>query len=165
VFGVPLPRGFVVHDDHVSDSSPVPKQPMPTPTRIAVILLALLGVLLLANALVTWLSQETLIDQIEKTGVDRDAAAQSVLLFLIAYIIIGLSALLASIFLPRRRNWARQVGILTTSLLVVMSVIATASGAGISIVGLLVPISAIVGLICLMSQQTKAWLHGVVRTD
>jgi Ca2+/Na+ antiporter len=88
-----------------------------------------------------------------------------VLLFLIAYVIIGLSALMASIFLPRRRNWARQVGILTTSLIVVMSVIATASGAGISIVGLLVPISAIVGLICLMSQQTKAWLHGVVRTD
>ena len=138
---------------------------MPTPTRIAVILLALLGVLLLANALVTWLSQETLIDQIEKTGVERDAAAQSVLLFLIAYVIIGLSALMASIFLPRRRNWARQVGILTTSLLVVMSVIATASGSGISIVGLLVPLSAIVGLICLMSQQTKAWLHGVVRTD
>jgi uncharacterized membrane protein len=149
----------------VAESSPVAKQPMPTPTKVAVILLALLGVLLLANAVLTWAGQEVIIDQIVETGVDRDAAAQSVLLFMIAYAIIGVSSLLAAIFLPRRRTWARQVGVLTTSLLVALTLFSVVTGGAISPIGLLVLIAAIAGLTSLVSRQTKDWVHGVVRTD
>jgi hypothetical protein len=149
----------------VSESSPVVKQPMPTATRVAVILLALLGVLLFANAVLTWVAQETIIDQIVETGVERDAAAQSVLLFMLAYAVIGISSLLAAIFLPRRRNWARQVGVLTTSLLVVMTLFSIVTGGAISPIGLLVLVSAIAGLTSLVSRQTKDWVRGVVRTD
>ncbi len=138
---------------------------MPTATRVAVILLALLGVLLLANAVLTWVGQETIIDQIVETGVERDAAAQSVLLFMLAYALIGVSSLLASIFLPRRRNWARQVGVLTTSLLMVMTLFSILTGGAISPIGLLVMVSAIAGLTSLVTRQTKDWVHGVVRTD
>jgi hypothetical protein len=86
-----------------------------------------------------------------------------VLLYLIAFAVIGLTALLAAVFLPRRRAWARQVGILVTSLLVVMSLIGALSVGGISPVGLFVLIAAIAGLTSLFSRQTKDWVHGVVR--
>jgi hypothetical protein len=149
----------------VSEPGPVQNQSMPTPTRVAVILLALLGVLLLANAVLTWLAQETVVDQIVATGVDRDAAAQSVLLFMIAYAIVGVTSLLAAIFLPRRRAWARQLGVLTTSLLVVMTLISVATGGGISPIGLLVLVASIAGLTSTLSRQTRDWVRGVVPTD
>jgi predicted ribosomally synthesized peptide with SipW-like signal peptide len=149
--------------DAVNEPAPVAKQPMPTPTRVAVILLALLAVLLLATAVLTWFTQEAQIDAYVDAGTDRDTAAQVVLLYLIAFAVIGLTALLAAVFLPRRRAWARQVGILVTSLLVVMSLIGALSVGGISPVGLFVLIAAIAGLTSLFSRQTKDWVHGVVR--
>jgi len=149
----------------VSEPAPVQKQPLPTPTRVAVILLALLGVLLLANAVLTWLAQETIVDQIIATGVDPDAAAQSVLLFMIAYAVIGVTSLLAAIFLPKRRGWARQLGVMTTSLLVVMTLISVVTGGGISPIGLFVLVAAVAGLTSTLSRQTRDWVQGVVRTD
>jgi hypothetical protein len=149
--------------DAVNEPAPVAKQPMPTPTRVAVILLALLAVLLLATAVLTWFTHEAQIDASVDAGTDRDTAAQVVLLYLIAFAVIGLTALLAAVFLPRRRAWARQVGILVTSLLVVMSLIGALSVGGISPVGLFVLIAAIAGLTSLFSRQTKDWVHGVVR--
>jgi hypothetical protein len=138
---------------------------MPTPTRVAVVLLALLAVLLLANAVLTWLAQETIIDQIVATGAERDAAAQSVLLFMLAYAVIGLTGLLSAIFLPKRRRWARQTGLLATSLLMVMTLISVLTGGGISPIGLLVLVAATAGFTSLLSGQTKEWVQGVVRTD
>jgi hypothetical protein len=150
----------------VSEPAPVEKTPMPTATRVAVILLALLAVLLLANAVLTWLAQETIIDQIVETGVERDAAAQSVLLFMIAYAVIGLTGLMSAVFLPKRRRWARQTGLLTTSILILMTFISVVTGGGISPIGLLVLVAAVAGLTSLLSRQTKDWLQGrVIRTD
>ncbi len=141
------------------------EQPMPTPTRVGVILLALLAVLLLANSALTWFGQEVIIDQIAETGVDRQEAARTVLLFLLAYAVIGMSALLAAGFLPRRRSWARQVGVLVTSLLVVMTLLAALTGGGISAISLLVLVAAVAGLTSLLSRQTKDWIRGVTRAD
>ena len=149
----------------MSEPSPVEKRPMPTPTRVAVILLWLLGVVLLAYSVLIWVTQEAQIDASVEAGTDRESAAQVVLLYLIAFAVIGLSALLAGIFLPRRRAWARQVGLLTTSLLMVMSLFGALAAGGISPVGLLVLIASIAGLTSLVSRQTKDWVHCVVRTD
>jgi hypothetical protein len=138
---------------------------MPTPTRVAVILLALLAALLLAYSALIWLTQEAQIDASVEAGTDRDTAAQVVLLYLIAFIIMGLSSFLSAVFLPRRRTWARQVGILVTSLLVVMSLFGAVAVGGVSPVGLLVLIASIAGLTSLLSKQTKHWVQGVVRAD
>jgi hypothetical protein len=148
----------------MSESVPVQKQPMPTATRVAVILLALLAVLLLANAVLTWLAQETIIDQVVAAGANRDDAAQSVLLFMLAYAVVGVAGLLAAVFLPKRRRWARQIGLLTTSLLVVMTLFSVVTGGVISPIGLLVLVASIAGFSSLLSRQTKAWIRGV-RTD
>lgn len=145
----------------MSEPVPVQKQPMPTATRVAVILLALLAVLLLANAVLTWLAQETIIDQVVAAGADRDDAAQSVLLFMLAYAVVGVAGLVAAVFLPKRRRWARQIGLLTTSLLVVLTLFSVVTGGVISPIGLLVLVAAIAGFSSLLSRQTKDWMRGV----
>jgi hypothetical protein len=138
---------------------------MPTPTRVAVILLALLGVLELLNSALLWVAQEAAVDRLsEQPGADPEQSAQQLLLFLIAYAVIGLSGLLAAGFLPRRRVWAWQVGILVTSLLVVMTLSTAVTGRGITPISLLVLVSALAGLSSLLSHQTKDWVRGIDRT-
>ena len=142
-------------------ASATDRGPMPTPTRVAVILLALLGVLLLANAALNWVGQEIILDRFEAQGQAREAAAQSLLLYTIAYAVIGVSSLLAAGFLPRRRAWARQVGLLVTSLLVVMTLLSAVSTGGIPATSLLVLVSGIAGFTSLFSRPTKDWVLGV----
>jgi hypothetical protein len=136
---------------------------MPTPTRVAVILLALLGVLLLANGVLTWVGREVIIDRIVETGVDADSAARSVLLFLAAYAGIGSGALLAAVVLPRRRGWARLLGILVTAVLAFLTIFSAVTAGGVSAVSLLVLVCAVAGLTSLMSRQTRDWVDGVTR--
>lgn len=137
------------------------RQPMPTSARVAVILLALLGVLLLASATLNWVGQEIILDRFAEQGQDREAAAQTLLLFTLAYAVIGLSAVLAATFLPRRRRWAHQVGLLVTSLLVVMTLLSAVFAGGIPSTSLLVLVAGLAGFTSLYSRQTKEWLRGV----
>ena len=143
------------------------RQAMPTSTRVAVILLALLAVLLLANAALTWSAQDVLIDQLAgQPGADREAVAQQLLLFMLAYAVMGLSALLAALFLPRRRAWARLVGVLVMSLLAVITLFSVLTTGEVSPYWLLALVSSIAALTGLLSRHTKAWLEGpAARTD
>lgn len=134
---------------------------MPTPTRVAVILLVLLGVLLLLNSAVTWFGQEAIVDRLaEESGADRDTAAQQLLLFLIAYGVMGLSAVLAAAFLPRRRPWARQVGILVMSLLAAITLVLVLSSGGVSPYWLLTLVTSSAAVTSLLSRQTRDWVRG-----
>ncbi len=139
----------------------ITRPPMPTPTKVAVVLLALLGVLLLASATLNWVAQEIILDRFEEQGQDREAAAQSLLLFTIAYAVIGVSALVAAVSLPRRRSWARLAGLLVASLLVVMTLLSAAFSGGIAVTSLLVLVSALAAVTSLLSRQTRDWLSGV----
>ena len=134
---------------------------MPTSARVAVTLLALLGVLLLAIAALIWVQQDEYIDSLVAAGANRTSAGQTALLWLLAYAVIGLSALLAAIFLPRRRRWARQVGLLVTSLLVVITVLAAVLTGAVTPNSLLVLVAAGAAFASLYSRQTKEWLFGV----
>ena len=140
---------------------------MPTPTRVAVVLLALLGVLLLANAALTWFAQETLVDRLARQpGADRETVAQQLLLFLVAYAVMGVSALLAAAFLPRRHTWARQVGVLVMSLLAVVTLFTIVTTGGVSPYWLLALIASVAALTSLLSKETRAWVGGAPgRTD
>ncbi len=134
---------------------------MPTPTRVAVILLALLAVLLLAYAALIWFGRDIMIEQITETGVSRDAAARSVLLFQLGYLVIGATAALSAVFLPRRRPWARVTGILVTSLLAVMMLLSVIFSGGLTPLALLVLISAVAALTSLLAGATKQWLREI----
>jgi hypothetical protein len=149
----------------VPESSPAEKQRMPTSARVAVLLLALLGVLLLATAMLILLQQEAYVDDLVQEGQTRDVAGQTALLLLIAYSIMGVTALLSAAFLPRRRAWARQTGVLVMSLLSVITVLLLLFNRVITAEVLLILASAVAGTAALLSQQTKDWVHGAVRTD
>ena len=138
-----------------------PQAPMPTPTKVAVILLALLGVFLLLNSTLTWVAQEVLVDQlVEESGADPDEAAQQLLLFLIAYAVMGVAAVLAAAFLPRHHRWARLVGIVVASLLAVITVYVVVTSGGVTPLGLLVLVIAVATVTSLVSAQTKEWVAG-----
>jgi hypothetical protein len=138
---------------------------MPTPARIAVILLTLLGVLLLATATLIVLQQEAYVDDLVQRGSEPDVAASTALLLVIAYGIMAVTALVSAVFLPRRRAWARQTGVLVLSLLTVVSLLLVLLNHVVTPQVLLILASAIVGTATLVSRQTKDWVHGVIRTD
>ena len=147
------------------DPSPVEKPRMPTSTRVAVLLLALLGVLVLATSALILLQQDAYIDGLVEQGQSRDSAAQIALLLMIAYAIMGVTALLSAAWLPRRRRWARQTGVLVMSLLTVISLLLLVFNRVVTPQVLLVLAAAAVGTVNLSSRQTKEWVHGPVRMD
>ena len=149
-----------------SSAAATDREPMPTPTRVAVMLLALLAVLLLANAALTWFAQDVLVDRLAaEPGADRAAVAQQLLLFLVAYAIMGLSAALAAVFLPRRQTWARTAGVLVMSLLAVVTLFSIVTTGGVSVYWLLALVASVAAVTSLVSRQTTAWLRGPVAAE
>ncbi|UOY00810.1 DUF7144 family membrane protein [Blastococcus sp. PRF04-17] len=136
------------------------RPPMPTATRVAVVLMALLGVLLLLNSALTWIAQREVVDRLVSSGVDRSEAAQTLLLFGLAYTVIGLTALTAAAFLPRRRAWARRLGVLVTSLLAVVTLLSILAAAAASALSLLLMVCSVAALTSLLTRPTKDWLAG-----
>ena len=147
------------------DPTPVEKPRMPTSARVAVLLLALLGVLLLATSALIVLQQDTYVDGLVQQGQSRDTAAQVALLLVIAYALMGGTALLSAAWLPRRRGWARQTGVLVMSLLTVISLLLLVFNRVLTAQVVLILAAAAVGTVSLSSRQTKEWVHGPVRMD
>jgi drug/metabolite transporter (DMT)-like permease len=155
----------VCEGGHVSDSSPVEKRRMPTSVRVAVLLLALLGVLLLATSALIVLQQDAYVDGLVQGGQSRDAAGQTALLLMIAYAFMGVTALVSAAFLPRHRAWARLSGLLVLSLLTVVSLLLLLFNGVVTPQVLLILASAIAGTASLTSKHTKRWVQGPVRMD
>jgi cell division protein FtsW (lipid II flippase) len=134
------------------------REPVPTPVRVAVVVLALLAVLLLVGAALNAIGWEVVLDRFEEQGQDRATAARTLLLFTSAYAVIGVGALLAAVFLPRRRSWARAVGLLVTSLLLVLTLVPALLTGGVAPTSLLVLVLATAGLTSLLARPTREWL-------
>jgi hypothetical protein len=149
----------------VPDPSPVEKPRMPTSVRVAVLLLLLLGVLVLATSALIVLQQDEYVDGLVRQGQSRDSAGQVALLLMIAYAIMGVTALLSGAWLPRRRGWARLTGLLVMSLLTVISLLLQLFNGVVTTQALVILAAAVVGTVCLSSRQTKEWVHGPVRMD
>lgn len=132
---------------------------MPTPTRVAVILLGLIAVLLLATSLLIWLDRERFIGTLVEGGASRDDAARSAVLLLLGYGALGLTAAVSSVFLARRRAWARLTSLLVFSFLTAgMLLIVLFSGA-VTAQGLLILVASVAGLTSVASGQTREWLR------
>jgi hypothetical protein len=137
---------------------------MPTSVRVGVTLLALLAVLLLLNAALTWFGQDTIIARVvEAQGVSRDDAALSVRTNLLAYLAVGIAATLSALFLARRRPWARWLGLSAAVLLALMSLLSIVSAGGLPPVTLLVLLISVGTVTSLMSGTTREWLPATRR--
>lgn len=134
---------------------------MPTPVRVAALLLGLLAMLLLAYATLLLVGRDAMVDQLVARGAVREEAAGSVLLFLVGYAVIGLSAAVSAAFLLRRHPWARVSGLVVSALLTVLMLLSAFTATGATPISLLVLVSAVAALTSLVARPTKQWLARV----
>ncbi|MCW2700981.1 MAG: rane protein of unknown function [Blastococcus sp.] len=132
---------------------------MPASVRVAVIVMSLLAGLLLLNAGLTWFSREQLADALVDGGaLSRSEARRFVVMWLIPYLTLGLVLAAAAWFLPRRRAWARWIGLAATVVLGLLTLFSVLAGGGVTVGSLLLLVLAIAGITSLMSRSTIGWV-------
>jgi len=137
-----------------------PARTMPTAVRVAVVVMSLLSGLLLLNALLTWVSRETVAKAIVAagTGLSRAQAERYVVLWMLPYLILGLLLALSAWFLPRRLAWARLVGLGAAGLLCLITLFSAVSSRGITVASLLVLLLSMASVTSLLSRGTANWI-------
>ena len=133
---------------------------MPPSVRVAVGLLALLAVLLLLNAGLTWFGRATVVDRIvaaQPTTSPSDAE-RVVVLGLIPYLVIGVLAAVAAVGLLQRRAWARWIGLAASVPLGLLTVWSMVAVGGATVVSLLVFVLSVAAVSSLLARPTANWL-------
>jgi hypothetical protein len=135
-------------------------QPRPTSVRVATILLAVLALLLLLNATLSWIAREALVDSIVEANPDvtRAEAGRFLLLSVLPYGVLGLLAAVSAWALPRRRAWARWAGLTATTLLGLLTLWSVLAAGGVTVASLLVLVLCIAAVTSLLARSTAAWL-------
>jgi hypothetical protein len=133
---------------------------MPPSVRVAVGVMAALALLLLANAALLGFGFDVAVDRIveETDDVTRDEAEQFVLLSLVPYLILGLVLVLAAVFVPRRRGWARWAGVSASGLLAALTLVSVLAAGGISVASLLLLVLSVAAVASLMARTTRDWM-------
>lgn len=133
---------------------------MPTSVRVAVIVMGLLAVLLLTNAALLWYSYDAAVARLVAGGgnVSRSQASQFVFMSLVPYLAIGLLLALAALFLPRRRAWARWLGLAAGVLLALLSLMSALTVGGVTVSTLLVLVLSVAAVTSLLARTTAAWM-------
>jgi glucan phosphoethanolaminetransferase (alkaline phosphatase superfamily) len=136
---------------------------MPTSVRVATIAMAVLAALLLSNAALLWYSYATVVDRLVREGDDvtRAEAEQFVTMSLVPYLVLGLILALAAWFLPRRRPWARWVGLAATGLLALLNLVSIVAAGGPSVASLLLLVLSVAAVTSLVARPTAAWMPGL----
>jgi uncharacterized membrane protein (DUF2068 family) len=123
--------------------------------------MSLLAGLLLLNALLTWVSRATVAKAITSGGTHVSLAAAErfvVVWMLLPYLILGLLLALSTWFLPKRRAWARWIGLTASALLCVLTVFSVFASRAISTGSLLVLVISLGAMISLLARGTTAWV-------
>ncbi|MCV2490237.1 hypothetical protein OF117_12770 [Geodermatophilus sp. YIM 151500] len=134
--------------------------PMPASVRVAVVLLALLAVLLLVNAGLSWFGREAIADRIAEVQPDvtREEAERLVVGTQLPYVVIGLAAAAAAVGLPRRRPWARWAGVAGAVGLALLTVVSMATAGGATALSLLVLVLSVGAVTSLLARTTGQWV-------
>jgi len=151
--------------DIASDAASTPVDRMPTPTKVAVILLGFLAVLLLLNAVLGFTTLPAILDRFAEaarerdTSFDRAAAATQLRTLFIAGAVIGVAAAAATVLLVRRNKFARILGIAVATIQLSLSVLNAISVGGLLNYTLLLIVLTAAILVMLFRQQTVDWLR------
>lgn len=134
--------------------------PMPTSARVAAALMGALGVLLLLYFAVTWLGREGLAQAVGRARpeMSADDAAQYVIVSAIPYVVLGVMLTVSALFLPRRRAWARWMGVGSSFLLAALMLLAMVSMGGATPISLFVLVLAVATVTSLVARTTVAWV-------
>lgn len=143
------------------DSAPTPA--LPASARVAVVVMAVLAVLLLANAALLWFGFDAVVDRIvdEDGDVTREEVeGQVVFLSLLPNLLLGAVLAAAAVFLPRRRTWALWAGVAATGLLVLFTLFFAVLAGGITVTSLLLLVLSVAGVTSLVARTTRDWVRG-----
>jgi hypothetical protein len=132
---------------------------MPTSARVAVVLLAVIGGLLLLSALLTWGGREGVVDAYLRSQPDatRTDGDRLVLLNVVQGLLVGVPAVVAAWFVARRQAWARWAGVVTCGLLALLTVWLSAGTGGIAVTSLLLLVLCVGAVSSLLAPTTAAW--------
>ncbi|WP_299952818.1 hypothetical protein [uncultured Modestobacter sp.] len=135
---------------------------MPLSARMSVGLLAGLAVLLLLNALFTFLARDAVVDALAdaQPGSPRSDAERIVLVNLVQAVVFGGLAAVSAAGLARRSGWARWAGIATSAVLGLVTLAATFLAGGVAVSTLLVLVLCAAAVASLAARTTAAWTAG-----
>ncbi len=133
---------------------------MPTSVRVAVIAMGVLAALLLSNAALLWFGYDAAVDRLVREGQDvsRSEAARFVIMSLVPYLVIGVVLAIAAWSVPRRRAWARWIGLTASGLLALLTLMSVLSLGGITVSLLLVLVLSLSAVAGLLARPTREWL-------
>jgi hypothetical protein len=132
---------------------------MPLSARMAVGLLTGLAVLLLLNALVTFVARDAVVDAFAdaQPGSPRSDAEQIVLINLLQAVVSGVLAAVSAVGLARRRSWGRWAGLVVSAALGLITLGATLLSGGLAVSTLLVLVLCAAAVASLLARSTAAW--------
>jgi hypothetical protein len=140
---------------------------MPTPARVAVGLLAAIGVLLMLSALLTWGGRDGVVDaylrsQPDATRADGD---RLVLLNVVQGLVFGVPAVVSAWFVTRRHAWARWAGVATCGLLALLTVWTSVAARGVAVTSLLLIVLCTAAVSSLLAAPTATWTRTGARSS
>lgn len=144
---------------------PVPGERMPTPPKVAAILLAVLAALLLINAVLSFAGLDAIIDQFaeaadEQDGeFDRAAVRGQLLLNIGGSVVVGLVAAASVVLLARRMPAGRWLGLGCAAIQLILTILIVIAVGGILIYSLLFIVITAAIIVMLFRRQTLDWLR------
>jgi len=138
---------------------------MPTPAKVAVILLGFLAALLLVNAVLGFLGLNAILDDFaaaaseREVDFDRAAASTQLTTLFITGSIVGLACAAAAILLARRNKIGRLLGIGCAAIQLSLGLLNAISVGGLLNYTLLLIVLTTAILVMLFRGQTVEWLR------
>lgn len=132
---------------------------MPLSAKVAVGVLAGLALLLLLNALITFLARDAVVDSFARAQPDspRSDAEQIVLINLVQAVVFGALAAVSAWALARGRAWGRWAGVAISAALGLITLGATLLSGGVAGSTLLVLVLCVAAVTSLLARTTAAW--------
>jgi chromate transport protein ChrA len=133
---------------------------MPTPVRVAVILLAVLAVLFLASGALSFFGRAAIADAFlrDNPALSRDRVLDQVVFGALRDVVIGLLAALSALRLPARQVWARWTGIAAGLLVALLALLSGFQAGGVSLFSLLALVLSIAIVTSLFTRVATQWL-------
>ena len=138
---------------------------MPPSALVAVILLAVIGVLLLVSAGLTWAGRAGVVDQYVRSqpGATRAEGHRLVVRNVVQGLVFGVPAVVTAWFVPQRMAWARWGGVVTCGLLALLTVALSVQAGGIAVTSLLLVVFCVGAVGSLLAPSTVAWTRSAAR--
>lgn len=152
--------------DTTRGQTPVPADRMPTPAKVAAILLGFLALLLLLNAVLGFIGLPGILDEFadaareREVDFDRGAASSQLQTLFAAGLVVGLACAASCFLLARRNKVGRLLGIGCAGIQLSLAVLnAIGVGGLLNYTLLLIVVTAAI-LFMLFRRQTVDWLRG-----